>query len=84
MIVTPLSVDTLWSVTVPSTLPPLAAAMSTITEPGFIAATVSAVMSVGAGRPGMSAVVMTMSAASASSAYIAAVAASCSAVIALA
>jgi hypothetical protein len=39
----------------------LAAAMSTITEPGFIDATISAVISRGAGRPGMSAVVMTMS-----------------------
>ena len=35
--------------------------MSTMTEPGFIAATISAVSSRGAGRPGMSAVVMTMS-----------------------
>ena len=44
MIVTPLSVTTAWSLTVPSTLPPLAAAMSTITLPGFIEATMSAVM----------------------------------------
>ena len=81
---TPLSVTTRWSVTVAATLPPLAAAMSTTIEPGCIAATVSAVMSCGAGRPGISAVVMTMSAARASSSYIAAVAASCSAVISLA
>ena len=47
-------------------------------------ATVSAVISCGAGRPGISAVVMTMSALRASSSYIAAVAASCSAVISLA
>ncbi len=49
-----------------------------------MAATVSAVTSCGAGRPGISAVVMTMSAARASSSYIAAVAFSCSAVISLA
>ena len=41
---------------------PLPAAMSTITEPGFMALTMSSVMSVGAARPGMSAVLMTMSA----------------------
>lgn len=61
MIVTPLSVTTAWSLTVPSTLPPLAAAMSTITLPAFIDATISAVMIRGAGLPGMSAVVMMMS-----------------------
>ena len=61
MMVTPLSVTTAWSFTVPSTLPPLAAAMSTITLPGFIEATMSAVMMRGAGRPGISAVVMMMS-----------------------
>ncbi len=70
--------------TVPATLPPFAAAMSTTTEPGRICATVSSVTSRGAGRPGMSAVVMTMSAFFASSAYIAAVAASWAAVISLA
>ena len=69
MIVTPLSVTTTWSVTVPSTLPPLAAAMSTITLPGFIEATISAVMSRGAGLPGISAVVMMMSTSLACSAY---------------
>ena len=47
--------------TVPSTLPPFAAAMSTITEPGFIDATISPVMIRGAGLPGISAVVMMMS-----------------------
>ena len=41
---------------------PLPAAMSTITEPGFIALTISSVISIGAARPGISAVVMTMSA----------------------
>ena len=59
--VTPFGVTVLSPATVPSTLPPLAAAMSTITEPGFIDSTISAVISRGAGRPGMSAVVMTMS-----------------------
>ncbi|CAB4952813.1 unannotated protein [freshwater metagenome] len=54
--------------TVPSTLPPFWAAMSTITEPGFMLATISAVISNGAGRPGMSAVVMMMSTSVASSA----------------
>ena len=72
MIVTPLSVTTAWSLTVPSTLPPLAAAMSTITLPGFIEATMSAVMMRGAGRPGMRAVVMMMSTSPACSAYSAA------------
>ncbi len=72
------------SARVSSTLPPLAAAMSTMTEPVRIPATVSAVISRGAGRPGMRAVVMTMSALRASSSYIAAVAASWSAVISLA
>ena len=32
-----------------------------MTEPGFIEATISSLTSTGAGRPGMSAVVMTMS-----------------------
>ena len=67
-----------------ATLPPLAAAMSTMTLPGRMPATVSAVTSSGAGRPGISAVVMTMSAARASSSYMAAVASTCSAVISLA
>lgn len=35
--------------------------MSTITLPGFMSATISAVISRGAGLPGMRAVVMTMS-----------------------
>ena len=81
---TPLSVTMRSSVFVSAALPPLAAAMSTITEPLRMAAMVSSVISFGAGRPGISAVVMTMSAARASSSYIAAVAASCSAVISLA
>ena len=37
--------------------------MSTITEPGFMACTISSVTSTGAARPGISAVVITMSAA---------------------
>ena len=61
MILTPLSVTTASPATVPSTLPPLAAAMSTITLPGRIEATISAVMIRGAGRPGISAVVTMMS-----------------------
>jgi hypothetical protein len=43
-------------------LPPCGAARSTITEPGFIALTISSVTSTGAARPGISAVVITMSA----------------------
>jgi hypothetical protein len=41
-------------------LPPRSAARSTITEPGFMLSTIARVTSFGAGRPGMSAVVMTM------------------------
>lgn len=61
MMVTSLSVTTVRPATVPATLPPWEAAMSTMTLPGFIAATSSAVSRRGAGRPGISAVVMTMS-----------------------
>ena len=46
---------------VSSQLPPAAPARSTITEPGFMRLTASAVTSSGAGRPGTSAVVMTTS-----------------------
>ncbi len=46
---------------VSSQLPPASPARSTITEPGFIPSTASAVTSLGAGRPGTSAVVMTTS-----------------------
>lgn len=56
--------------TVSSQLPPCSAAMSTMTLPGFMPCTISAVMSFGAGLPGMSAVVMMMSASRACSAYI--------------
>ena len=44
-----------------SQLPPCSAAMSTMTLPGFIDCTISAVISFGAGFPGMRAVVMMMS-----------------------
>ena len=43
--------------------------MSTTTEPGFIAATMSPVISRGAGLPGISAVVMMMSTSALCSAY---------------
>ncbi len=42
-------------------LPPVSAARSTITEPARIDATISAVISFGAGRPGICAVVTTRS-----------------------
>ncbi len=61
MIVTPPGVSTFSSFTVISQLPPRSAARSTMTEPGFMAFTMSAVHSTGASRPGISAVVMTMS-----------------------
>ena len=44
-----------------STLPPRSTARSTSTEPGFMDLTISALTSFGAGRPGISAVVITMS-----------------------
>ena len=61
MMMTPLAVTARSPGTVPSTLPPLAAARSTMTEPERIEATSAAVMSTGAFRPGMFAVVMMMS-----------------------
>ena len=45
-----------------ATLPPVAAAMSTMTAPGRMLATISSVISRGAGRPGIWAVVTMMSA----------------------
>ncbi len=69
MRVTPLSVTTVRPATVPSTLPPCAPAMSTTTLPGLIAATSAAVSRRGAGRPGIRAVVMTMSTSRACSWY---------------
>lgn len=45
----------------PSILPPRSTARSTTTDPGFMESSISRVTSRGAGRPGISAVVMTMS-----------------------
>jgi hypothetical protein len=62
MIWTPLSVTIASPATDSSQLPPrFVAAMSTITEPGFIRATASAVTRTGGLRPGTCAVVITMS-----------------------
>ena len=47
--------------TVRSQFPPCSAARSTTTDPGFMSATISAGHSFGAGRPGINAVVMTIS-----------------------
>jgi hypothetical protein len=47
--------------TLPSTFPPDSAARSTITEPARMPASITLVMSRGAGRPGIAAVVMMMS-----------------------
>src|SRR5574338_906529 len=60
MMVTP-CFSTRWSATVPSTLPPALAARSTMTLPGRMLATCASLMRRGAGLPGISAVVMTMS-----------------------
>mmetsp|Transcript_56778 Transcript_56778/g.177823 ORF Transcript_56778/g.177823 Transcript_56778/m.177823 type:complete len:284 (-) Transcript_56778:250-1101(-) len=60
-IVMPFSVTTRSPATVPSQLPPLTAARSTTTLPRFIFSTMYFLMSLGAGFPGMSAVVITMS-----------------------
>ena len=56
-IVTPPSVTYVSPGRASSQLPPASAARSTITEPGFIPCTASALISFGAGRPGTSAVV---------------------------
>ena len=48
--------------TAPSTLPPVSAARSTTTEPGFICSTIALVTSSGALRPGTAAVVISASA----------------------
>ena len=58
--VTPCS-TTVWPGRVSSQLPPDSDARSTITEPGFISATIAAVTSTGARRPGTFAVVITTS-----------------------
>ena len=60
MIVTP-CLTTTSPGTVHSQLPPCSAAMSTMTLPCFIDLTMSSVISLGAGLPGISAVVMMMS-----------------------
>ena len=62
MMVTPLSVTKTSPGFVRAQLPPLAAARSTTTLPGRMLATSSSVSSTGEVRPGMFAVVMTMSA----------------------
>ena len=61
MMNTPFSVLNTSPGRVSSQLPPVEAPMSTMTEPGFICRTASAVMSSGAGLPGIWAVVTTMS-----------------------
>lgn len=61
MIVTPFSVVYDSPGRVSSQFPPPWAARSTITEPGFIVVTMSAVMSFGDGLPGIAAVVTMMS-----------------------
>ena len=58
---TKLSVVTSFPGWVTSQLPPFSAARSTTTDPGFMSATCSALISFGAGLPGISAVVMTIS-----------------------
>mmetsp|Transcript_9984 Transcript_9984/g.28358 ORF Transcript_9984/g.28358 Transcript_9984/m.28358 type:complete len:208 (-) Transcript_9984:261-884(-) len=61
MILTPLDVVTISLAWVCATLPPLAAAKSTQTEPGFMTLSISSLTKTGALRPGMRAVVMMMS-----------------------
>jgi len=61
MCVTPFSLTYSSPGRVVAMLPPFSAAKSTTTEPRFIDATIAAEMSLGAGLPGMSAVVMMMS-----------------------
>ncbi len=55
---TPLSETTVVRASVSSQLPPESPARSTITEPGAMLATACFVSRIGAGRPGISAVVM--------------------------
>jgi len=69
MIVTPCFTTALPG-SVSSQLPPCSAAMSTMTLPDFMLCTISAVISRGAGLPGISAVVMMMSTSLACLAYI--------------
>ncbi|MNK89156.1 hypothetical protein D3C87_1091550 [compost metagenome] len=58
---TPFAVVTTSPALAPATLPPASTARSIRTEPGFIDATCSALTRTGAARPGIRAVVMTMS-----------------------
>mmetsp|Transcript_19589 Transcript_19589/g.26566 ORF Transcript_19589/g.26566 Transcript_19589/m.26566 type:complete len:224 (+) Transcript_19589:2107-2778(+) len=58
---TPLGVTISWSFIVVSMLPPVSAARSTVTDPGFMTSTMSFVISTGALRPGMRAVPMMIS-----------------------
>ena len=60
-IFTPLAVTATSPSLAPSTLPPCSMARSTITDPAFMEATWAALTSLGARRPGMRAVVITMS-----------------------
>jgi hypothetical protein len=69
MIVTPCLTTTSLG-TVNSQLPPCSAAMSTMTLPGFMDLTMSALINRGAGRPGINAVVMMMSTSFACLAYV--------------
>ena len=68
---TPFVVTTFSPSTVPMTFPPLTDAMSTMTEPRFMPATMASGMSTGAFRPGIKAVVITTSALATSSVSIA-------------
>jgi hypothetical protein len=58
MIFTPFDVVTISSGRVRATFPPLAAARSTHTDPGFITDNISSVTKIGACLPGIRAVVM--------------------------
>ena len=60
-IFTPFAVVTTSPALAPSTLPPRSTARSTITEPARIGSIIAEVIRIGAVRPGISAVVMTMS-----------------------
>ena len=60
-ILTPFFVVTISPALAPSTLPPRSTAKSISTLPGFIEATIFLVIKIGAARPGISAVVITMS-----------------------
>ena len=61
MIFTWFSVVTTFPASVQAQLPPVAAAKSTTTEPGFMESTISFVIKRGAGLPGIAAVVIMIS-----------------------